>query len=251
MRILITRPLPEAEPLAEILRERGFETCLSPVMEIVPREFEPTPDQTYQAVVLTSGNAVDALAASALPPDIPIFCVGDATARRLASTAFADIRSASGNSDDLVALIKRDLTPSSGALLYLSGMMIAADIGSALADAGFHVDRHVVYRAQAIAAPDEAVIAALAAGDPLSSRPEVPDALAAGGIDAVLLYSPRSARIFLDHLKAAKLDLLAKEMTAYCISAAAADVARNLQWRKVAVASRPTQDDLLALLPKS
>lgn len=235
MRILITRPLPEAEPLAEILRERGFETCLSPVMEIVPREFEPTPDQTYQAVVLTSGNAVDALAASALPPDIPIFCVGDATARRLASTAFADIRSASGNSDDLVALIKRDLTPSSGALLYLSGMMIAADIGSALADAGFHVDRHVVYRAQAIAAPDEAVIAALAAG----------------GIDAVLLYSPRSARIFLDHLKAAKLDLLAKEMTAYCISAAAADVARNLQWRKVAVASRPTQDDLLALLPKS
>lgn len=235
MRILITRPLPEAEPLAEILRERGFETCLSPVMEIVPREFEPTPDQTYQAVVLTSGNAVDALAASALPPDIPIFCVGDATARRLASTAFADIRSASGNSDDLVALIKRDLTPSSGALLYLSGMMIAADIGSALADAGFHVDRHVVYRAQAIAAPDEAVIAALAAG----------------GIDAVLLYSPRSARIFIDHLKAAKLDLLAKEMTAYCISAAAADVARNLQWRKVAVASRPTQDDLLALLPKS
>jgi len=235
MRILITRPLPEAEPLAEVLRERGFETCISPVMEIVPREFEPTPDETYQAVILTSGNAVDALVSTKLPADIPVFCVGDATARRLVETEFTDVRSASGNSDDLVALIERDLLPSGEPLLYLSGMMIAADIGGALADAGFTVDRRIVYRAQAISSLEETVVADLAAG----------------GIDAVLLYSPRSARIFLDHLKAAKLDLLAKEMTAYCISPAAADVARDLQWRKVAVASRPTQNDLLALLPKS
>jgi len=235
MRVLITRPFSEAEPLAEILRERGFETCISPVMEIVPLEFIPPSDRNYRAVVLTSGNAVGALEAAKLPPDLPVFCVGDATARRLAATEFTDIRSASGDSEDLVALIARDLKPAGDPLLYLSGMMIAADIGAALDDAGFAVDRHVVYRAQGIATPNEAVVVALAAGS----------------VDGVLLYSPRSARIFLDHLNGAKLDLMAKEMTAYCISNAAADVARNLQWRKVAIASRPTQKDLLALLPKS
>lgn len=235
MRVLITRPLAEAEPLAETLESRGFETCISPVMEIVSLEFAPPRDKSYQAVVLTSGNAVGALATAELPSDIPIFCVGDATARRLDETAYSDVRSASGNSDDLVALITRDLAPGDGPLLYLSGMMIAANIGAALVAAGFAVERHVVYRAQAVAAPDEAVVAELASGT----------------IDAVLLYSPRSARIFLDHLKVAKLDLMAKEMTAYCISNAAADVARNLQWRKVVVASRPSQNDLLALLPKS
>jgi uroporphyrinogen-III synthase len=235
MRVLITRPFSEAQALSEMLKDLGFETCISPVMEIVPREVEISRDKTYRAVVLTSGNAVEALVGAELPRDIPIFCVGDATARRLAGTAFSDIRSASGNSDDLVALITRDLEPDDAPLLYLSGMMIAADIGAALADAGFTVERHVVYRAQAVATPNEAVVAALAAGE----------------IDAVLFYSPRSARIFLDHLKAAKLGLMAKEMIAYCISNAAADVARNLQWRKVVVASRPTQNDLLALLPKS
>ena len=112
-------------------------------------------------------------------------------------------------------------------------MMIAADIGAALAEAGFEIERRVVYRAQAIEKPDEAVITALAEGS----------------VDGVMLYSPRSARIFLDHLRLAKLDLIAKEMTAYCISHAAADVARALTWRKVAVASRPNQVDLLALLP--
>lgn len=235
MRILITRPRSEAETLVEALDARGFEACVSPVMEIVPVEFDPPDDVTYQAIILTSGNAVDALLRLRARAEIPIFCVGDATARRLAETDLVDIRSASGDSEDLVALISRDLDPSGGVLLYLSGMMIAADIGSFLADAGFKVDRRVVYRAQAVAAPTEEAVAELAGGE----------------IDGVLLYSPRSARIFLDHLRTANLEAATAEMTAYCISHAAADVARTLSWRKVAVASRPNQIDLLALLPKS
>lgn len=233
MRILLTRPRAEAETLAEILMKRGIESLIAPVMEIMLLDLELPLKAQYQAVLLTSGSAVDALVGSHLKPDLPVFCVGDATARRLKTTSFSDVRSASGASDDLVKLVSRDLSPDAGPVLYLSGMMIAADIGAALAEAGFEIERRVVYRAQAIEKPDEAVITALAEGS----------------VDGVMLYSPRSARIFLDHLRLAKLDLIAKEMTAYCISHAAADVARALTWRKVAVASRPNQVDLLALLP--
>jgi uroporphyrinogen-III synthase len=233
MRLLLTRPRADADALATILGDRGFDTLIAPVMEIIPLELELSADADYQAILLTSGNAVDALVASALKLDTPIFCVGDATARRLAETSFSDVRSAKGATDDLVELVLRDLDPTGNPVLYLSGMMVAADIGAAIADAGFIVDRRVVYRAQAIESPGEAVIAELAAGK----------------VDGVMFYSPRSARIFLDHLTNAKLELVAKEMTAFCISHAAADVARALAWRKVAVSSRPNQVDLLALLP--
>jgi uroporphyrinogen-III synthase len=233
MRVLLTRPQSEAESLAKVLGKRGIDAVIAPVMEIVPLDLDLSGKVEYQAVLLTSGNAVDALIGSGLRASLPIFCVGDATARRLAMTAFDDVRSAAGASDDLVALVRRDLSPTGGPILYLSGMMIAADIGAALAETGFKIDRRVVYRAQAIEKPDDAVVADLAAGN----------------IEGVLLYSPRSARIFLDHLKHANLELIAKEMIAFCISHAAADVARALTWRKVAVASRPTQIDLLALLP--
>jgi uroporphyrinogen-III synthase len=233
MRLLLTRPRSEAEGLAKALAERGIESLIAPVMEIMPLTLELPENAKYQAVMLTSGNAVDALISAGLSADLPVFCVGDATARRLATTSFKDVRSAAGMSDDLVELVSRDLSPNGDPVLYLSGMMIAADIGAALVEAGFTIDRRVVYRAQAIEKPDEAVTVALADGS----------------VDGVMFYSPRSARIFLDHLKHAKLELMAKEMTAYCISSAAADTARALTWRKVAVASRPNQVDLLALLP--
>ena len=233
MRVLLTRPKAESEVLASILRERGIDALIAPVMEILQYGLELPSTAAYQAVLLTSGNAVDALADSTLETDLPIFCVGDATARKLLLTSFSDVRSASGASDDLVALVQRDLSKDKGSILYLSGMMVAADIGASLADAGFEIDRRVVYRAQAIERSDEAIVSALASGS----------------VDGVFLYSPRSARIFVHHLKQANLEPMAKEMTAFCISHAAADVARAVTWRKVAVASRPNQVDLLALLP--
>ncbi len=232
MRLLLTRPQSESEALAGILRKRGIEACISPVMEIVRLALDLPPDRSFQAVLLTSGNAVDSLIGAEMSFDTPIFCVGDATARRLTGTAFSDIRSAAGDSADLLALLRRELKPRDGPILYLSGMMIAADIAAALSEAGFEVERRVVYRAQAIPSAGEAVVAELAAGN----------------IDGVLLFSPRSARLFLDQLRHAKLELMTKEMTAYCISQATAEVAGGLAWRKTAVASRPNQDELLALL---
>jgi uroporphyrinogen-III synthase len=203
-------------------------------MEIVPVPLDlHGAESNYKAVLLTSGNAVEALVASGLSVDVPVFCVGDATARRLASTSFHDVRSASGDVDDLLELVIREITPGTAPILYLSGMMISADIGSSLRTAGFEVDRRVVYRAQAIETLSETALAALPEGE----------------VDGVLLYSQRSARLFLEHLKRSKLEALAANMTAYCISHAAADLARELAWRKVAVASRPNQVDLLALLP--
>lgn len=235
MRLLLTRPRIESETLASILADRGVECLISPVMEIIPVVLDPLGTElNYQAVLLTSSNAIEALVTLGLSVDMPVLCVGDATSRRLVKTSFSDVRSASGDASDLLDLVIREMLPSAGPILYLSGMIISADIGSLLRTAGFEVDRRVVYRAQAIETLSEPAMAALSEE----------------AVDGVLLYSQRSARLFLEHLKRAKLEALASNMTAYCISHAAADLARELAWRKVAVASRPNQFDLLRLLPR-
>ena len=233
MRLLLTRPRGESERLAKELSARDVDCLIAPLMEIVPMALQLSLETGYQAVILTSGNAVEALVSSGLDPATPIFCVGDATARRLASTDFSDVRSASGDSEDLVALICRDLVAGQDAILHLSGTMIAIDIGSSLNNAGFQVDRRVVYRAQPINAFTKTTV----------------KALGTGLVDGVLLYSPQSARLLVERLRHAALEAVTAEMTVYCISRSVADAAGTLTWRKVAVASRPNQLDLLALLP--
>ncbi|MDA0340596.1 MAG: uroporphyrinogen-III synthase [Proteobacteria bacterium] len=233
MRLLLTRPRGESERLAKELSARDVECLIAPLMEIVPMALELSAEIHYQAVILTSGNAVEALVSSGLDPATPIFCVGDATARRLAHTDFSDVRSASGDAEDLVALICRDLVAGQDPILHLSGTMIATDIGSSVNDAGFRVDRRVVYRAQPVNAFTETTV----------------EALGTGTVDGVLLYSPQSARLLVERLRQAALEAVTPEMTAYCLSRSVADAAEALTWRKVAVAPRPNQVDLLALLP--
>ncbi|MCH7833368.1 MAG: uroporphyrinogen-III synthase, partial [Proteobacteria bacterium] len=56
MRLLITRPREDAEPLAALLGERGIETALEPLMSIIDSD-TPDPDLSgVQALLITSAN---------------------------------------------------------------------------------------------------------------------------------------------------------------------------------------------------
>jgi uroporphyrinogen-III synthase len=61
--VLVTRPEPDNEATAAVLRARGLEVLLSPVLRFEAVAFEIDPDERYGAVVVTSGNALRALAA--------------------------------------------------------------------------------------------------------------------------------------------------------------------------------------------
>ena len=233
MRMLLTRPRLDSEALAGELATRGIDTLIAPVIEIVALPHEPPADVRYQAMLLTSGNAAAALSSLSLDKTVPVYCVGDATGQRLMALGFTDVRSAAGDVDDLAKLLCDGLDPDRGPLLHLTGALVAGDLAGALGAVGFAVERRVVYRAEAVGGLDGAAVAALRGN----------------GLDGVLFYSPRSARILVGLLEAAGLVSAAAEMTAYCMSPPVAEAARKLVWRKVTVARRPNQLDLLALLP--
>ncbi len=70
-------------------------------------------------------------------------------------------------------------------------------------------------------------------------------------IDAVMLFSPRSAKLFAAAVERADLREAANHVRAVCISRAAAESLSSLGLHSIAIASSPNQDSMLGLLEPS
>lgn len=230
-RVLVTRPEADAAPLARRLAGMGIDAVIAPLMTV-----EATGAAVdlagVQALLLTSANGPRALAPRAeVPRDLPVLAVGDATAAAAREAGFASVESADGDVDDLARLAAGRLDPAAGALLHVAGSVRAGDLAAMLHEAGFAVRRTVLYEAVA------------AERLPDAAR----DVLQAGNLDGVLLYSPRSARLFEDLAAAAGLDGALARLDAFCLSANVEAALRG-PWRSRHVAPDPAQDSLLAAL---
>ena len=94
MRLLVTRPEPGASILAEELRELGHEPILQPLLEFRALNFDPAKLRAAQALIITSGNCLRALEDMRLfahLADVPLYCVGEETARRAQATGFKEL----------------------------------------------------------------------------------------------------------------------------------------------------------------
>lgn len=232
MRVLITRPEPDAQTLAKLLIERGIEPILAPLISIRIRNDIDVSLADVQAVLFTSANGVRAFAATGAERNLPAFCVGDATAEAAREAGFADISSAAGDVGALASLVAGACDPSGGDLLHAAGSAVAGDLAGALETDGFTVCRAVLYDAEPAAElPDDANAA-----------------IERGEIDAVLLFSPRTAARLIDLIRAAGLESACAGIQAVCLSSAVAGALGDLKFAERLVAERPDQASLLALL---
>ena len=62
MAVLVTRPHPDDETTATALRARGFDVLRAPMLRFEPVPFQDDADATYGAVIVTSANALRAIA---------------------------------------------------------------------------------------------------------------------------------------------------------------------------------------------
>lgn len=228
-RVLITRPREDAEPLAELLRRRGLTVAFEPLLAIAPLP-SPIDLDGVQALLLTSANGARALAAATPARTVPVFAVGDATARAARDLGFTTVASAAGDVDTLAALVKERLDPAAGALLHAAGSVTAGDMAGLLTAAGFAVRKVRLY---------EAVTATALSGETAALLRE-------GAIPFVLFYSPRTAATFANLVRFAGLEYSLAAVTAHCLSAAVRDRLGGLPWKAVRVAARPDQESLLA-----
>lgn len=222
--VLITRPAPQAAATARRLNEAGYRTFCAPLLEIESLTLT-LPEVAPQAVLMTSRNALPALAASGIDRNLPIYAVGGSTAHEIRQHGFTRVESADGDSTALARLVMQRCQHGLGGLLYLAGDIVAGDLTGQLGAAGFWVERQIAYRAHAATAlPDDVNIA-----------------LAAGEIDTALLYSPRSAAIL------ARLVTQHSQLHLVCLSAAVATAAGK-GWKGITISQRPDEGSLIEAL---
>ena len=137
--VLVLRPEPEADRTAALLRARGREPIVSPILavEAVPSDVPAGP---FDAVIVSSARAVPHL----LPDELaaPAFVVGETTARALRERG-GRVRAVAPDGEQLVATIRDAL--SGGRLVHPCGAHVAFDFAAALAPL-FRVERRTVYR---------------------------------------------------------------------------------------------------------
>jgi len=232
MRVLLTRPLEDSKRLAQVLRERGHAAIVSPVMEIQLLDGPEILLEGVQAILATSANGIRGLSRRTARRDLPVFAVGPQTESAAESAGFMCVRTAEGHAAALAVAVENWAVPEGGALLYAAGQERLSDLEHRLRNRGYSVLTEVLYDA---------------IKQPLLS-PEAVQALSDHNLDAAMLFSPRSARIFASQIRAAQLSNCCAGLIAFCISEAVANALEPLRFRDMRIAAHPDQDGMLALL---
>jgi uroporphyrinogen-III synthase len=232
IRALVTRPRHEGAALAALLAKRGIDTIIEPLIEITKRATALPTLAEVQAILCTSANGVRVLASESSERGVPIFAVGDATARAAHETGFREVESAGGDVGDLARLVCRHLRPEDGKLLHIAGSEVAGDLAATLGIHGFTLERLVLYDACAAT----------------SLTPAAARLIEDRQIELALFFSPRTAAIFARLVEAAGVADGLAMTTALSISPAADAALATLTFRERAIAAAPTQAALLALV---
>lgn len=229
MLVLITRPREQAKQTAGLLRAAGHEVLLDPLLEVRRLRPPAVAPGEVAAVAVTSTNA--AFAVTEFAGDLPMFAVGDATARALRSLGRDPAGVAGGDGRELAALIGQRV-PVGGVIVHLCGREVRDGLAEDLRTAGYVYRAAIVYEAAAAA----------------GLAPATAAAIRERRLNAVLLFSPRSAALLVAQVRAAGLHHSLTAVVAACLSEAVAAELAGLTFRAVRVAAARDQDALLRRL---
>lgn len=209
-RLFVFRPEPGASQTVERAKAVGLDVTSIPLFEVEPVEWEAPDPADFDAILLTSANAVNG-AGEQLERlrALPVYAVGEATATAANVAGLGVALTGNAGIDGLLAKV-----PEGARLIHLCGED-RRPVQSAHA-----ISAVVVYRSRALASP------------------------ALNGLDGnvAVVHSPRAAQ------RLAELTEVAQRANTRvaAISLAAAEAA-GPGWREVRAASEPTDAALLAL----
>ena len=235
MRLLVTRPEPDALTLKAQLESMGHEVTVAPMLTVNFDDVEPIDLSEVHALIATSRNGLKALkmqGAHRIAAQMPIYVVGQATARDARALGFSTIIVGGGTVASLVPEIVATADPQSDVLMHLAGDELAGQIGTELELHGFRVMQQVVYR----------MVSAIA------FTPDTEEQIETGEIEGVLLMSPRTAHVYAELIASHGLEKAAKRLNHYCLSRAVALRLAPLAPVRIELAAQPTLEALLALL---
>lgn len=238
MRLLVTRPEPDALKLRALLEEAGHQAAVEPLLGLSFDGGDPVDVEGAQALIATSRNALRALKAGpalAAARHLPLFAVGKATAAEARALGFETVVTGAGTAAELVAHIVSVLDPATGVLVHLAGDTLATNLARELEAHGFRVRQPIVYRM--VAAP--------------AFAHKTVEEFAAHEVDGVILMSPRTAAIYAGLVAKHGLVSVARTLPHFCLSEAVARRLQPLGPVPTRIAEAPRLEEVLALVDES
>jgi uroporphyrinogen-III synthase len=276
VRLLVTRPEPDGERTAALLRGRGHDVLQQAMLRIEPVADADLGGGPWAAVLFTSANAARAIAAHRRFSELvslPAFTVGKRTQTAARAAGFVRVLSAHGDVSALAELIASSVPPMNPSV---SRIAIAAGSSPPPCEEGmgreFPVARPEL-KPNALSLPllycagedragdlagalqahgfcvDSACVYRAAMAADLAS--DVRAALAGDAIDAVLHYSARTAAAFMAAAAAAGIRDLSIRTRHLCLSAQVAAPLAAAGATAIDVASEPNEQALFALIAPS
>jgi len=232
MRVLITRPEPDAQATQERLAALEISADIAPLMTRQTLRAHLPPAEGFSALALTSSNALRALSeldATAGLRNKPVYAVGDRTAHEARQLGFDHVIAADGTLDSLVTTIA--LARLDGPVFYPAGKHLSGDLAHALAPHGLMVVTTPVYEMVAETA----------------LPPAIEGQLAEGTFDAILFYSRRTAEIFCALGASAVPEPDRRKLPVICLSENVAAPLIEHHFSRVLLADHPSEDAMMAL----
>jgi uroporphyrinogen-III synthase len=236
--VLLTRPRAASERLAAELKTLGYDSVIEPLLTITLTAVPPPDLAGIKGVMITSGNALDALAKTAYNfeklVELRCFCVGSHTAARARSFGFKDVHNARGDGDALAELIELRTDHHAQTILHISGNDIDSAAADKLRHSGYSIMAWSVYAAMPAIAFSSSTI------DSLQNR----------RLDAVVVFSTRTAETLKALLTRHALEACCESLIAIGMSEAVLAALKPLPWQKTAAAAEPTEEAVIARLQK-
>lgn len=230
MRMLVTRPEPDAQGTLDRLAALGIEGSAAPLM--VRQNIAATvPSGQFAGVAITSTNALRSLEDQGLVErfsSLPTFAVGDRTAHEARMLGFNNVIAADGTLPSLVTTIALSRNP--GPIFYPAGKHLSGDMAHALAPHGIMAVTVTVYE----------MVAQTMIAD------EVIDNLSADQFGAVLFYSRRTAEIFCSLAQSIELSKR-RTIPMLCMSEKVAEPLLENHFSRVLLSDHPSEEAMMAL----
>jgi uroporphyrinogen-III synthase len=232
VRMLVTRPAPDAGDTAARLEALDIEATVCPLLtfETLPTSL---PEATgFAALALTSANALRALDQRGELDGyrgLRTFAVGERTAAAARDAGFTEVEVAGGSLADLAEkLAHAGLT---GPVFYPAARDQSGDLAKSLAPYGVMVITAQVYGMNAV-----------------DSLPlDVRDALVGGEIDAALFYSRRTAETFVKVAGEGLGRSVKTRLGMLCLSEGVAEPLIGAHFVRVGLADYPSEEAMMGL----
>ncbi|WP_435088295.1 uroporphyrinogen-III synthase [Candidatus Pelagibacter bacterium nBUS_29] len=217
MHILLTRPLEDCSDMIIKFKSLGHQVSHLPLLRIDKVDYEQINFSDFKGIIFTSANAVNFLDLKSIDKNLLCFCVGNATEKKARSVGFQNVITAEGNVENLKELVLQNFNQKDGALIYISGEIVSADLDQQLLKEGYNIKRVVNYRTTHNQNFDDEFVNKL--------KLKIPD--------MVYVYSQNSALSLINFIKMHQSESLWMNTNLMCIGEKTSSILNEIKWKKI------------------